>query len=273
MLDTLVDATGNKVLIDGFYENIEPLTKEEEESLALAAKTFDMERAAKNIGVERFMADDPLSHLKLAQYGTSMNLDGIWAGNMFPGGSGAILPNKVTSKHNFRYVPNMTGPDIVAKLRKHLDKHGFQDVEINVVGDVPWAKMSYDNDLARAIDEMQLAFGGNRRKRIPHESILGGALAPTGGYWPAYLFAGDVIDIPIVSAGLGLGGNAHAANEFYVIEGAAKVFGMANNEKSIVTALYNYAGLNNKAPESVAAVTPDARTMETTKAKSVAPGG
>ncbi len=44
---------------------------------------------------------------------------------MFAGGSGAILPNKIMSKHNFRYVPNMTGPDIVAKLRKHLDKHGY----------------------------------------------------------------------------------------------------------------------------------------------------
>jgi acetylornithine deacetylase/succinyl-diaminopimelate desuccinylase-like protein len=273
MLNTLVDETGNKVLIEGFYENIEPLTKDEEEALALSAKTFDMQRAAKNLGVERFISADPLAHLKLAQYGTSMNLDGIWAGNMFPGGSGAILPNKVTSKHNFRYVPNMTGPDIVAKLRKHLDKHGFQDVEINVVGDVPWAKMSYDNDLARAIDEMQLAFGGNRRKRIPHESILGGALAPTGGYWPAYLFAGDVLDIPIVSAGLGLGGNAHAANEFYVIEGAGKVFGMANTEKSIVTALYNYAGLN-KAPEGATAANAESRQVEApAKAKIAVSGG
>lgn len=252
MLNTLVDDTGNKVLIEGFYENIQPLTKEEEASLAMSAKNFDMQRAAKNLGVERFIADDPLTHLKLAQYGTSMNLDGIWGGNMFAGGSGAILPNKITSKHNFRYVPNMTGPDIVAKLRKHLDKHGFQDVEINVVGDVPWAKMSYDNDLARAVDETQLAFSGNRRQRISHPSILGGALAPMGGYWPAYLFAGDVLNIPIASAAGGVGGNAHAANEFFVIEGAGRVFGMAGAEKSIATALYNYAGLN-KAPEGAAA--------------------
>ena len=30
---------------------------------------------------------------------------GIWGGNMYAGGAGAILPNKVTSKHNFRYQP------------------------------------------------------------------------------------------------------------------------------------------------------------------------
>ncbi len=80
-----------------------------------------------------------------------MNLDGIWGGNMFAGGSGAILPNKITSKHNFRYVPNMTGPDIVAKLRKQLDKNGYPDVEIKIVGDVPWAKMHYDTDIAKAV--------------------------------------------------------------------------------------------------------------------------
>ena len=44
--------------------------------------------------------------LKTQRYGTSFNLDGIWGGNMYAGGAGAILPNKITSKHNFRYVPD-----------------------------------------------------------------------------------------------------------------------------------------------------------------------
>jgi hypothetical protein len=34
----------------------------------------------------------------------SFNLDGIWGGNMYAGAAGAILPNKITSKHNIRYV-------------------------------------------------------------------------------------------------------------------------------------------------------------------------
>jgi acetylornithine deacetylase/succinyl-diaminopimelate desuccinylase-like protein len=241
MLSTLVDDTGNKVLIDGFYDNIEPLSKEEETMLRNAAKGVDLKAAAENLGVERFMTDDPFEFLKLSRYGTSINVDGIWGGNMFAGGSGAILPNKITSKHNFRYVPNMTGPDIVAKLRKHLDKHGYSDVEINVVGDVPWAKMRYDTPIASAVLGTFDAF------KIPHgpaserESIL-------GGYWPAYLFTGDVIKIPITGGMAGSGGNAHAANEFYVIEGAGKVYGMAGAEKSVATVLYNFAGKNTPPP-------------------------
>ena len=52
----------------------------------------------------------------------SFNLDGIWGGNMYAGGAGAILPNKITSKHNIRYVPNMKGPDLVEKMKKQLSR-------------------------------------------------------------------------------------------------------------------------------------------------------
>ena len=244
MLSTLVDESGNKVMIDGFYDDIAPLTKEEEADLRATAKGRNLAVAAKNLGVERFISDDPYEQTKMARYGTSMNLDGIWGGNMFAGGSGAILPNKITSKHNFRYVPNMTGPDIVKKLRKHLDKHGFQDVEINVVGDVPWAKRTYDNDIADALKKTFDTFG------IGYDQPVEDTASILGGYWPAYLFAGDVLDIPIVGGAAGNGGNSHAANEFFVIEGAGKTYGYAGAEKSIATVLYNYAGKNNPSGEA-----------------------
>jgi acetylornithine deacetylase/succinyl-diaminopimelate desuccinylase-like protein len=244
MLSKLVSADGNTVLIPGFYDNIVPPTKEEIAILAKSAAKYDMKRAATNLGVARFISDDPLTQLKMARMGTSMNLDGIWGGNMFAGGSGAILPNKIMSKHNFRYVPNMSGPDIVSKLRKHLDKLGYKDVEINLVGDVPWAKKNTDNDISRATAYTAQMWGQNHDPITPNDSILlaGGG----GGYWPAYLFSGteSPINIPISSVRGGTGGNAHAANEFWVIEGAGNSPGMATAEKIIATALYTYAGLN-----------------------------
>ena len=56
------------------------------------------------------------------------------------------------------------------------------------------------------------------------------------------------MDIPIAGGNVGSGGNAHAANEYYVIEGAGKTYGYAGAEKSIATALYNYAGKNSPVP-------------------------
>jgi len=48
--------------------------------------------------------------------------------------------------------------------------------------------------------------------------------------------------------GAGHGGGAHAANEFYVIEGAGKVYGMAGAEKAQAAIFYNFAGKNGAAP-------------------------
>ena len=237
MLSTLVDETGNKVMIDGFYDDIEPLTEAEEARLRKSAENFNVDVASANLGVARFIADDPYEITKMRRYGTSMNLDGIWGGNMFEGGSGAILPNRIVSKHNFRYLPAQDGMDIVDKLRKHLDKHGYEDVEINVVGDVPWAKVTKDSDLHVAANQMREAFAMAPNELSSDESML-------GGYWPAYLFSGDVLDIPIASGLVGGGGNSHAANEFYVVEGAGNTWGMADSEKSIATTLFNWAGLN-----------------------------
>ncbi len=237
MLSTLVDETGNKVMIDGFYDDIEPLTAAEDERLRKSAANFNVDVAATNLGVARFIADDPYEVTKMRRYGTSMNLDGIWGGNMFEGGSGAILPNRIVSKHNFRYLPAQDGMDIVDKLRTHLDKHGYEDVEINVVGDVPWAKVTNDSDLHVAANEMRAAFGMAPNELSSDETML-------GGYWPAYLFSGDVLNIPIASGMVGSGGNSHAANEFYVVEGAGGTWGMADSEKSVAMTLYSWAGLN-----------------------------
>ena len=182
----------------------------------------------------------------MSSMGTSFNLDGIWGGNMFAGGSGAILPNTITSKHNIRYVPNMSGEDLVKKIRKHLDAHGYKDVKINVVGDVPWSKTSTDTEIGRAVTQMFDEFG------IPSSPVHSQA-SIMGGYWPSYLFSGFAVNVPIFGGMAGSGGNAHAANEYYVIEGAGKVYGIAGAEKSVATALYNYAGLNEPTGGAAAA--------------------
>jgi acetylornithine deacetylase/succinyl-diaminopimelate desuccinylase-like protein len=249
MLASLVSDDGNTPLIDGFFDNIEPLTPEQTASLKTAAANTDLKVAAENVGVARYISDDPFTMLKMQRYGTSFNLDGIWGGNMYAGGAGAILPNKITSKHNFRYVPNMTGPDIVKKLRAQLDKNGYKDVELKVIGDVPWAKMNSATPIGEALKRTY------ELMNIPHGELradwgIGGGGAAAGGYWPAYMFGngevGEKISpfkgVPIVSGGAGLGGRAHAANEYYVIEGAGKVYGMAGAEKAVATLLYAFAG-------------------------------
>jgi acetylornithine deacetylase/succinyl-diaminopimelate desuccinylase-like protein len=234
---SLVSADGNTAKVEGFYDDAVAPSAKQLKGWAEAAKTFNIEEAARNLGVARFISDTPAGILHDRNW-ISFNLDGIWGGNMYAGGAGAILPNKITSKHNIRYVPNMKGLDLVEKIKKQLIKNGYPDVEVKIIGDVPWRVGKLEGELpeaqSRALDIMQ----------IPHSKPKESETL-TGGYWPAYLFGANyAINIPISNAGAGLGGNAHAANEFYVIEGAGKVYGMAGAEKTLAAVLYNYAGKN-----------------------------
>jgi len=236
MLSTLIGEDTNEILVPGFKDGALPLTEKEEAFLEKGAEKIDMKVAAENIGVARFISDDPLEYLKMARYGISLNLDGIWGGNMYPAGAGAILPNKITSKHNFRYVPNMDGLEMVKRVREYLDSKGYEDVELTIIGDVPWSKMNYDTDAAKALMTTYDIFDISYSDPPSEKTIL-------GPYWPAYLFVNDEktgLNMPIVAGAAGLGGGAHAANEFYVIEGAGKVYGMAGAEKSVATFLYAY---------------------------------
>ena len=244
MLSSLVSADGNTPLVKGFTDGLEPLSPQETARLKKESEKTDLKVAAQNIGVARFIANDAFTMQKMAQYGISFNLDGIWGGNMYAGGAGAILPNKITSKHNIRYVPKMNGLEIVKRIREQLDRNGYSDVELKLIGDVPWSKMSYDTDIARAVNTTYEIFDIPHGAPADYSSIL-------GGYWPAYLFSNNEVgmrvapvSMPIVIGGAGHGGNAHAANEFYVIEGAGKVYGIAGAEKAAATIIYNFAGKN-----------------------------
>ncbi len=244
MLASLVSPDGNTPLIKGFTDGREPMSPEETAAMKKGAEKVDLKVAAENLGVARFISDDPFTMTQMSRYGLSFNLDGIWGGNMYAGGAGAILPNKITSKHNMRYVPKMNGIEMTKRIREQLDRNGYKDVEMKVIGDVPWSKMSYDTDIARAMTDAYTQFNIPHGEPAHYSSIL-------GGYWPAYLFTNQEagqkvapVSMPIGMGGAGHGGNAHAANEYYVIEGAGKVYGIAGAEKVAATIIYNFAGKN-----------------------------
>jgi acetylornithine deacetylase/succinyl-diaminopimelate desuccinylase-like protein len=274
MLASLTSPDGNTPLIAGFNDNREYPTAEQMEELKQRASKIDLKAMAKNQGVARYMSDDPVEVLKDGRFGTSFNLDGIWGGNMYAGGAGAILPNKITSKHNFRYVPKMIGPDLINKLRAQLDKNGYKDVEIKLIGDVPWSRGSSPNtDISnahkKAAEMLGLSNDGGNGffasasseyyKRLNGElSPMGVAQGePTGGYWPSYLFSdGEVgqkvgtVSLPMgIGARGGQGGRAHAANEYYAVEGTRWDNGMAGAEKIVAAALWEYAQTTTTQPK------------------------
>jgi acetylornithine deacetylase/succinyl-diaminopimelate desuccinylase-like protein len=257
MLSSLTAKDGNSTKIEGWGNDIAPLSPSETKMVEEAGKHADLKQMAQNAGIARFISDDPATVTMMARHGTAWNLDGIWGGNMYAGGSGAILPNKITSKHSIRYVPNMHSADIVKKIRAQLDKNGYQDVKLTLVGDQPWSKMKFDSDIAEASRKTAAIFGRPGRERPDAASILMDNASMSGAN-PSYLFTnndqGDPnvkpIGLPIANFSVGSGGRAHAANEYYVIEGAGRTWGYAAAEKSVAAMIYNYSKITTVAPKN-----------------------
>ena len=287
MLGTLVSDDGNTPLVKGFFDNKEPPTAEDVARLKQRAAASDLVAMAKNNGLARYKWDDPYMVLKAASFETSFNLDGIFGGNMYAGGAGAILPNKLTSKHHIRYVPKMDGFDIAKKFRAQLDANGYKDVELKLIGDVPWSRGSApDTDITHAgengtkhIESVGLApyrSPGSAPPVSPNAPRLTAGFInsngmgsdfdtdPTGGFWPSYLWTeGEVgqkigtIAIPMGMGGIDSagGGRAHASNEYYIVESIDKNGGMATAEKGVVATIYEYSKLTTTPPKPKARVT------------------
>jgi acetylornithine deacetylase/succinyl-diaminopimelate desuccinylase-like protein len=258
MLSSMIAEDGNTPTIAGFNDNRKPISPEADARMHEAAKKMDLKKMADSVGVARFISDDPYQVLKMSSFGTAFNFDGIWGGNMYAGGSGAILPNKITSKHSIRYVPDMNSGDILKKIRAHLDSHGYKDVQVRLIGDQPWSTMDFDTDVAHSIEGMFDKFGIKWQPPLSKTTTADAMETSGGGAWPGYLFTngkqGDPgttpIGLPIAGGSAGYGGRAHAANEYWVIEGYAGTYGMAGAEKSIVDELYNYAATTTVPPKA-----------------------
>ena len=126
-LTSLKDMDEN-ILIEGFYDNVLPPTQKEID--VISAIPSDEEQTRQSLGLNKFVKgvtglDYKLRHI----LEPACNICGLDSGYTGPG-SKTVLPCLAQAKLDFRLVPNQRPDDILAKLRKHLDSHGFSDVVI-----------------------------------------------------------------------------------------------------------------------------------------------
>lgn len=230
-LVTLVSADGNDPAIDGWFEHVKPLTARDKDLIAQGVKRRDEAAVMKQLGVRHWVRDLSFGEAqeRLASQPT-VNIEGLVGGYTGPGGK-TILPGRAVAKLDLRIVPDQTAADCVAKLKAHLAKRGFGDIEVNVSGGYDPTQTAEDSSLIRAEQAVY------RRRGI--EPSLVPRLA---GSWPGYIFTGAPLSKPAGHFGLGHGSGAHAPNEYYVIESSnPKVEGMAGATQSYVEFLYQLA--------------------------------
>jgi acetylornithine deacetylase/succinyl-diaminopimelate desuccinylase-like protein len=230
-LNTLVTPDGNTPVIDGWFENVRPLTPREKELIAEIARTGDEQAQKKLMGVSHWIDDLPYAQaLERMASQPTVNIEGLVAGYTGPGGK-TVLPGRAVAKLDLRLVPNQTRKEAVSKLRAHLDKHGFADVELNVTGGYDPTETSENSRIIRA----ELA----TYRRAGVTATLNPRLA---GSWPGAVFTAPPLSLSAGHFGLGHGSGAHAPDEYYVVDSTnPKVAGITDAVMGYVDMFYQIA--------------------------------
>jgi len=235
-LVTLVSPDGNAPAIEGYLEKVRPLSAEDKRLIEESARRENEALRKRMLGVTHWVNDVPYeTALEMLASRPTVNIEGLVGGYTGPGGK-TILPHKAVAKLDCRLVPDMTAADSLAKLKAHLAKHGFGDIEVNMTGGYDPTTTPRDSGVIRAAQAVYRSSGV--------DPVMFPRLA---GSWPGYVFTGDPLRLPAGHFGLGHGSGAHAPNEYYVIESNnPRVQGIDGAVRSHVEYLYELAETPNR---------------------------
>jgi len=230
-LDTLVADDGFTPTIDGWFENVRPLSDKQKQMIAADYTPEKAVQRMSSLGVKRWIKDEDglTAQYRLASQPT-VNIQGLVSGYMGPGGK-TVLPGRAEAKLDFRLVPDMTAEEAEQKLRAHLVKRGFGDIEVTVSGGYSPTETKDDAAVIKA------AAAAYRSAGIKY------SIDPRrAGSWPGVMFTGAPLKMAAGHFGSGRGGGAHAPNEWLLIEsGNPKVAGFDGQAKLFVDYLYAVA--------------------------------
>jgi acetylornithine deacetylase/succinyl-diaminopimelate desuccinylase-like protein len=160
-----------RVLIDGFYDNVAMPTQRDKE--LLAELDFRDEEFRQSLGIDSFLREATGTQVKEDLiFQPTCNIAGIYAG--YTGeGSKTVLPMYAFCKIDFRLVPHQNSADVLLLLRKHLDAHGFADIEVvDLNGEDP-ARTDPDHPLVGAVKRAATKVYGESPQMLPLMAATG----------------------------------------------------------------------------------------------------
>jgi acetylornithine deacetylase/succinyl-diaminopimelate desuccinylase-like protein len=200
-LNTLRDSQGN-VLIEEIKKQIRKPTAFEMN--LIKSHNVSKRSLLNSLGRRYFLKKDNLKNILFNHYfGVTCNICGIWAGSIDKKEIKTVLPNKAFAKIDLRLIENIDSKSIKKIIRRHLDKAGFNDIEIVEIINEPVAYTDFnDNNFKKAIKIIEQSY----KKKV--------ILTPYAkGSGPMYYIASQ-FNIPAIQLGAqNLSSNIHGPNE------------------------------------------------------------
>ena len=194
-----------RVAVEGFYDDVQEI--EPELAKALEHLTFDEKKCLAEVGVPVGFGERGYSMLARQWYRPTLEVNGFYGGYQGPG-SKTVLPSEAHVKLTCRLVPNQRPDDVLAKVRRHLERHCPPGVTLTIEDGHEGAtayRVSPEKPAVRAAAETLTEVFG-----MPPE-IVG-----MGGTIPIVTTFRDVLGVDTVFFSFSTADeNIHAPNEFY----------------------------------------------------------
>ena len=153
-------------MIDGYYDDVAPPTKEE---LKLFAKyqPEPIEQYKRLYKTDRFLlgrhAVEFWKELALRPTCTISCLSAGWEGH----GSKIVIGKEGIAKVDLRLVPNQKVEKVKKLLRGHLDEHRFPDIEMRLLSGYEPSRTSIDHPFIQSLSNLIKDFSGKEAILIP----------------------------------------------------------------------------------------------------------
>lgn len=199
-------APDETILIDGFYDDVK--APNEEELATVRILPDETTATLQSLGLESaVLGVQGVDYRRRHIFEPTCTIDGLTSGYQ---GAGAktILPAKAMAKLDFRLVVDQDPNDIARKVRRHLDKYGFDDITIRQFSTERAARTPIDDAFVTVCQESAREAYGKDAFVVPNMPATG----------PMYHFVHD-LGLASVMAGVNyVGGRDHAPDEHIRVE-------------------------------------------------------
>ena len=222
MITKLKDEKG-RILIDGFYDDVLPVTEQEKKEFAKL--NFDDYKYKASLGVNELFGEEGYATLERLWVRPTLDCNGIWGGFMGEGAK-TVLPSKAFAKISMRLVPNQEPQKIEKLFTKFINKIAPPSVGVKITGlhhGKPAMTPLNSKWIDAAFKSLKKAYGKDP------------VFIREGGSIPIVVTFQDILKAPAVLLGFGLPDeNAHSPDEHLSLD---------NYQKGIITSSIFYSEL------------------------------
>lgn len=195
------------IAVEGFYDDVRPLTEEERE--AYKALNFDEDALKEELEVPTLFGEKGFSYLEQTWARPTLEVNGLYGG--FSGeGIKTVLPAEASAKITCRLVPDQDPEDIVQKLKAHIENHKPAGVTVTV------SEFDKGKPFITPFDHPAIQAAGRSYEKVYQVPT---AYTRGGGSIPIVAAFDEILQLPVVLMGFGLSTeNFHAPNEHFHLE-------------------------------------------------------